>query len=235
MKQLVVHNKVEPFDVLIDRRSKWGNPYKLPGADTPDSRKALLDLEYRPWLLHQADLLRDLGELRGKVLGCWCAPRPCHGHVLARYANVDPDGPVVIVTGSRDLADAAQVGGLLSELAPALVLHGASPLCPRWPDGHSTTNSRASMEAGLPFCGADGLADVWCRGRAKVLRFWPWTGKWGKGAYLKRNAAMMAYGAFLQGAGFEVQVLAFPQEKSRGTWHAVECAKAEGLDVKVFD
>jgi hypothetical protein len=24
---------------------------------------------------------------RGKVLGCWCAPKACHGDVLARIAD----------------------------------------------------------------------------------------------------------------------------------------------------
>ncbi|MGD9564460.1 MAG: DUF4326 domain-containing protein [Pyrinomonadaceae bacterium] len=26
-------------------------------------------------------------ELRGKVLGCWCSPKVCHGDVLARLLN----------------------------------------------------------------------------------------------------------------------------------------------------
>ena len=26
-------------------------------------------------------------ELRGLVLGCWCAPRACHGDLLVRLAN----------------------------------------------------------------------------------------------------------------------------------------------------
>lgn len=29
-----------------------------------------------------------LPELAGKTLGCWCAPRPCHGDVLVRLAGV---------------------------------------------------------------------------------------------------------------------------------------------------
>jgi Domain of unknown function (DUF4326) len=33
------------------------------------------------------ELMGALGELRGKVLGCWCSPKPCHGDVLARLAN----------------------------------------------------------------------------------------------------------------------------------------------------
>jgi len=28
-----------------------------------------------------------LPELRGKVLGCWCAPKACHGDVLVSLAN----------------------------------------------------------------------------------------------------------------------------------------------------
>ncbi|MHB8407806.1 MAG: DUF4326 domain-containing protein [Acidiferrobacterales bacterium] len=28
-----------------------------------------------------------LGELRGKVLGCWCSPQACHGDVLEELAN----------------------------------------------------------------------------------------------------------------------------------------------------
>ena len=32
-------------------------------------------------------LIQCIGELSGKNLACWCAPQPCHGHVLLRYAN----------------------------------------------------------------------------------------------------------------------------------------------------
>jgi len=27
--------------------------------------------------------ITDLSSLRGKVLGCWCVPKACHGDVLA--------------------------------------------------------------------------------------------------------------------------------------------------------
>jgi hypothetical protein len=39
------------------------------------------------WLRENAALFAALDELRGLVLGCWCAPRACHGDVLARLAN----------------------------------------------------------------------------------------------------------------------------------------------------
>jgi hypothetical protein len=79
----VVHCKREKHDVYIGRPSKWGNPFTLhKGGD----RTAVI-AQYEAWLLKQPHLLAALHELRGKVLGCWCAPKSCHGDVLLRLAN----------------------------------------------------------------------------------------------------------------------------------------------------
>jgi len=77
-KTRVVNCKKEPYDVYIGRPSKWGNPYRI-GPD--GSREEVIE-KYRRHLLNQPELLADLDELRGKVLGCWCAPQACHGDVL---------------------------------------------------------------------------------------------------------------------------------------------------------
>jgi hypothetical protein len=42
---------------------------------------------YKSHLLSQPDLMADLHELKGKRLGCYCAPLPCHGDVLAELAD----------------------------------------------------------------------------------------------------------------------------------------------------
>ncbi|WP_158891729.1 DUF4326 domain-containing protein [Amycolatopsis anabasis] len=44
---------------------------------------------YEEWLDEQPELLRRLrgGELRGRALGCWCAPQQCHADVLASRAD----------------------------------------------------------------------------------------------------------------------------------------------------
>lgn len=42
---------------------------------------------YEEWLIAQPELVVSLPELRGKVLGCWCSPKPCHGEVLVRLAG----------------------------------------------------------------------------------------------------------------------------------------------------
>lgn len=84
---LVVHCKRSKHDVYIGRPSVWGNPFKL----ARESERATVIAQYEEWLRNQPALVeRARRELRGKVLGCWCAPRGCHGDVLARIANEDP-------------------------------------------------------------------------------------------------------------------------------------------------
>ncbi len=78
MKISVVHCKRSEFDVYIGRPSKWGNPFSI----GPDGDRAEVIEKYREWIKNQPELLASLEELRGKVLGCWCAPKACHGEVL---------------------------------------------------------------------------------------------------------------------------------------------------------
>src|SRR5437867_8640568 len=79
----VVHVKRAPYDVSVGRPSPFGNPFVI-GRD--GDRGAVIH-KYRAWLLAQAALVeRVRRELAGKVLGCWCAPLPCHGDVLADVA-----------------------------------------------------------------------------------------------------------------------------------------------------
>ena len=78
MTTRVVHCRHEPFDVYIGRPSKWGNPFII-GRD--GDRYGVI-AEYRQWIRTQPELLAALPQLRGKVLGCYCAPLQCHGDVL---------------------------------------------------------------------------------------------------------------------------------------------------------
>jgi len=76
----VVHCKKKPYDIYIGRPSKWGNPFVL-GKD--GNRDEVLQ-KYEEWLRQQPHLLAALPELKDKVLGCWCAPKKCHGDVLLK-------------------------------------------------------------------------------------------------------------------------------------------------------
>jgi hypothetical protein len=87
----VVHFKREPYDIYVGRPSKWGNPFthiadkKTAAQFVVSSREEAVDA-YRLWITEGEGkhLLEDLHELKGKVLGCWCAPKSCHGDVLLK-------------------------------------------------------------------------------------------------------------------------------------------------------
>lgn len=66
--------------VRVDRRSEWGNPFEMP-AD--GDREAVIRNYETHYLPNKPSLLAKIDGLRGKALGCWCAPEPCHGDVLA--------------------------------------------------------------------------------------------------------------------------------------------------------
>lgn len=90
----VVHCKKEPYDVYIGRPSKWGNPFShLSGDDGLAKFKVATRAKaiefYERWIQTQPELMAALPELRGKILGCWCAPKRCHGEVLKRLAEQD--------------------------------------------------------------------------------------------------------------------------------------------------
>lgn len=80
----LVNCRTDPFDVFIGRPSRWASPFVFDGV-TP--RETIL-ARYRQWLIRQPLLLRDVQTLRGKVLGCDCPPRRCHGEVLVELANM---------------------------------------------------------------------------------------------------------------------------------------------------
>jgi hypothetical protein len=81
--KLVVHCKHEPYDIYIGIPSEFGNKFVI----GKDGTREDVVRKYEEWIKTQPDLLAKLPELKGKVLGCWCAPLACHGDVLARLAN----------------------------------------------------------------------------------------------------------------------------------------------------
>ncbi len=65
--------------------SPLANPFRL-GQD--GSREEVV-AAYREYILGRPDLLALLPELRGRRLGCWCVPLPCHAEVIAELADAD--------------------------------------------------------------------------------------------------------------------------------------------------
>jgi len=82
----------EPYDVYVGRgkrgtkleKSKWHNPYVVDKDGTRDEC-----LEKFEHYLRASPLMAELPEIKGKILACHCAPKPCHADVLLRLANAN--------------------------------------------------------------------------------------------------------------------------------------------------
>lgn len=83
MKTKVVHCKKEPFDVMVDRGTIYGNPFRI-GVD--GDRNEVID-KCRLWVLgvlpapdgRRPPTEDEINQLRGLRIGCWCKPLACHG------------------------------------------------------------------------------------------------------------------------------------------------------------
>ena len=75
------------IDEYIDRRSAFGNPFKMKKDGGDYTREGCVEA-YREWFYadEQAELReRAKKELKGKTLGCWCVPKACHGDVIVGF------------------------------------------------------------------------------------------------------------------------------------------------------
>jgi hypothetical protein len=83
---VVVNRHFQEFDVYIGRGSPLGNPYPINVA-IGDTREVVV-ARYKPWLWKEIKegriTLEYLRSLDGKRLGCFCAPRLCHGDIIAQ-------------------------------------------------------------------------------------------------------------------------------------------------------
>jgi hypothetical protein len=75
--------------IYCGRNAWWGRGRKLTGHPLANrfsvskyGRDAALGF-YRQWLASVPNLEELLAELRGKTLGCWCHPLPCHCDVIS--------------------------------------------------------------------------------------------------------------------------------------------------------
>ena len=81
------HAQVVNNTVLIDRRTKWGNPFRI--GRNGSREKVIARYRAHLWRRIRAGevTLEELAELDGCWLACWCKPLPCHGDVIARAAE----------------------------------------------------------------------------------------------------------------------------------------------------
>lgn len=86
---------VQDCEIYIGRRltmggwnlpeSIWHNPFEIKKYK---SREVVLKM-YRDYLTTNKKLMALLPTIYGRVIGCWCAPEPCHGDIIAELAEID--------------------------------------------------------------------------------------------------------------------------------------------------
>ena len=204
----VVHCKKEKFDVNIGRPSKWGNPFVLSDPKNEVERQEII-VKYSAWILQQPKLMNSLWELRGKTLGCWCAPRTCHGDVLSYLANDTAGTLRLLVAGSRGFTDyellCDQIDRIAMEYNDLIIVEGEAP-------GADLLARRYAEERKITYIPMPAL---WKRD----------DGTTDKGAGFKRNENMVR---------IVNKALYFWDMESPGTKDCIQRAKAHNLNPTVI-
>jgi len=88
----VVNLRDEPYDIYIGRPSPFGNPFVV---GEHGNREHCIK-NYRTFFYNglgdTPDYKKKVLALKGKRLGCYCKPLPCHGDIIVEYLEGHPNG-----------------------------------------------------------------------------------------------------------------------------------------------
>lgn len=90
----VVNKRTNRFDVYIGRGSPLGNPFPMTNYSS-DERERVIEA-YKEWFndkleAQDPNVLRELSRIKSLLkeqpvsLGCFCAPKNCHGDVIKEH------------------------------------------------------------------------------------------------------------------------------------------------------
>lgn len=90
MKTTVVNLRKEPFDVYIGRAGRgqsgyFGNPFTV--KEHGEAALELFAEHFAERIAEDEEFRERVLALRGKRLGCFCKPRPCHGDIIAEWLD----------------------------------------------------------------------------------------------------------------------------------------------------
>lgn len=71
--------------IPIDRRSIFGNPFKITSTCTRKESIRKYKGRFNRLIIQDPHFKQAVKFLKGKTLGCWCTPLPCHGDVIIEY------------------------------------------------------------------------------------------------------------------------------------------------------
>lgn len=88
----VVNLRKETFDIYIGRggnsiAGQFGNPFSI----GPDGNRRQVIAKYRTYfegrVTSDSVFRAHVKSLKGKILGCYCKPNPCHGDVIKEWLD----------------------------------------------------------------------------------------------------------------------------------------------------
>lgn len=135
------------YDVYIGRPGKgqdgyFGNPFK-------GSNRDQVIAQYKEYfydrLKKDPEFRHNIRALKGKILGCFCKPKACHGDVIAEYLNRLPEiKPIKLaVVGGRNFCDYEFMKNILQWYDIKLIVSGGA--C-----GADKLSERYAMENSIP-------------------------------------------------------------------------------------
>ena len=100
-----------PNNIYIGRKtklleeSKWHNPFRF----TNENSRRIAVNKFERDIRSNTDLLKDIQQLRGKTLGCWCKPKACHGNVILKLIQESMASANATVTSTATFTTTATI------------------------------------------------------------------------------------------------------------------------------
>lgn len=214
----------KPYDVYCGRESiyykleesPFCNPFRIGQHGTREEVIEKFKNYFYKRLAEDADFNYKVWQLKGKVLGCWCKPQPCHCDIIIDFLDKDikKDKPWlkkvlqdasrknVAVIGSRDWTDKKAIFDVLDK-----------------------NKEKIKMIVSGGAFGADSIANEYAKknGLSILIHYPDWLK--GKTAGFERNTKI------IQDSDI---ILAFQLNSSRGTQDSIDKARQLGKKVIVY-
>lgn len=90
MGKVVNIHRGEDYEVYIGRAGNgkdgyFGNPFN---EGTRTYKLKMFEQYLKDRINNDEEFRENVKSLNGKVLGCFCSPKPCHGDILLKYAKL---------------------------------------------------------------------------------------------------------------------------------------------------
>ena len=128
-KTRVVNLRKEPYDIYVGRAGKgqsgeFGNPFK-------DGTKSEVIEQYRKYFSERIatdpEFRFRVRALKGKTLGCFCAPKACHADIIVEYLDTVLGKPIKYgVVGSRNFDDYEYMKSILHWFEASCIISGGA-------------------------------------------------------------------------------------------------------------